>query len=162
MNTTEKQTLELVDQVEELTQDLLRLFDLLSGSSAPGDITNSQYRMLSAVHKHATLSMGDLGRLVGAAQSTTSETMTRLMKSRLITKVRGPLDGRVVMVELTDRGLQAVKRYRRRIHEGYQALVTRMSPVERDSFLGALQQLDALLRKGMEEWPLPSNAGRRA
>ena len=150
MNTTEKQTLELVDQVEELSQELLQRLDLLSGGGASGDITNSQYRMLSAVHKHAPLSMGNLGRLVGAAQSTTSETMTRLMKSGFITKVRGPLDGRVVMVKLTIEGEQLLQRRRKSARDGYQKLISRMSPVERDTFLGAMKQLDALLRKGME------------
>jgi DNA-binding MarR family transcriptional regulator len=151
MNTTEKQALDLVDQVEELTQELLRRFDLLSGGgSTSGNISNSQYRMLSAVHKHAPLSMGNLGRLVDAAQSTTSETMTRLMKSRLITKVRGPLDGRVVMVKLTIEGEQLLQRHRKSACDGYQKLISRMSPGEDDLFLSAMKQLDALLRKGME------------
>jgi DNA-binding MarR family transcriptional regulator len=151
MNTTEKQTLDLVDNVEELTQDLLRRFDLLSGSSAPGDITNSQYRMLSAVHKHSPRTMGNLSKLVGAAQSTTSETMTRLMKSGLITKVRGPLDGRVVMVKLTIEGEQLLQRHRKSACDGYQKLISRMSPGEDDLFLSAMKQLEALLRKGMEQ-----------
>ena len=151
MNTTEKQTLELVDQVEELSQELLQRLDLLNGGgSTSGNISNSQYRILSAVHKHSPRTMGNLSKLVGAAQSTTSEMMSRLVKMGLITKIRGPLDGRVVMVKLTIEGEQLLQRRRKSARDGYQKLISRMSPVECDTFLGALQQLDALLGRGME------------
>jgi len=151
MNTTEKQTLDLVDQVEELSQELLQRLDLLSGGgSTSGNISNSQYRMLSAVHKHSPRKMGNLSKLVGAAQSTTSEMMSRLVKMGLITKVRGPLDGRVVMAKLTIEGEQLLQRRRKSARDGYQKLISRMSPGEDDLFLSALKQLDALLSKGTE------------
>jgi DNA-binding MarR family transcriptional regulator len=157
MNTTEKQTRELVDQVEVLSQELLQRLDLLSGGgSTSGNISNSQYRMLSVVHKHSPRTMGNLSKLVGTAQNTTSEMMSRLMKMGLITKIRGPLDGRVVTVKLTIEGEQLLQRRRKSARDGYQNLISRMSPGEDDLFLSALKQLDALLRKGMEQGPPPS------
>jgi DNA-binding MarR family transcriptional regulator len=152
MTTTEKQTLELVDQVAELSQELLQRLDLLSGGgSISGNISNSQYRTLSVVHKHSPRTMGNLSKLVGSAMSTTSEMMSRLVKIGFITKVRGPLDGRVVMVELTAEGERLLLRRCKSARDGYQKLISRMSPGEDDLFLSAMKQLEALLRKGMEQ-----------
>ena len=91
-----------------------------------------------------------MGRYVGSAQSTTSEMVARLTKAGLVTKVRGPYDGRVVMVELTDQGRQLMKRRRKRVKEAYQNLFSKLSDGERDSLVGALRALNDILIKGTE------------
>ena len=70
-----------------------------------------------------------------------------LTKAGLVNKVRGPYDGRVVMVELTDQGRQLMRRRRKRVREGYQALFEKLQPAERDSFLGSLKSLPDILSK---------------
>jgi len=142
MNTTNGPIPELVDEAGGLA--------LLAGADVHDDISYAKYKVLCAVQKTDRMAIGNLGRAVGSATSTTSEIVTRLAKTGLVTKTRNVYDGRVVTVELSDRGRQAVERYRRRIHEGYVSLFTGMSPVERDTFLSALKQLDALLQKGTE------------
>ena len=153
------------DGTEGLAHDLLRRLDLLAGASIHGDTSYSQYKVLSVIHNHGPITVGNLGKVIGSAQSTTSEMVARLSKSGLVQKLRGSpggnvTDGRVVTVEITDLGRQLVKRRRKHIHEGYLSLFNGMSPVERDTFLGALQQIDALLRKGMEQGPPPGPEGR--
>ncbi len=150
MNTMNEATMEPVDQIEELAQELMRRLDLLSGSKVQEDISYGQYKVLSVIHNHGPISVGNLGRLVGSAQSTTSEMVARLTKSGLVTKVRGPYDGRVVMVELTDQGRQLLRRRRKRVREGYQTLFNRLSVGERDTFMNAVKQLDEILRKATD------------
>ena len=136
-----------IEKVEEMAQELMRRLDLLSGSKVQEDISYGQYKVISVIHNHGPISVGNLGRLVGSAQSTTSEMVARLTKADLVTKVRGPYDGRVVMVELTDQGRQLMRRRRKRVREGYQTLFNRLTAPERDNFVSAIKNLEELLAK---------------
>lgn len=150
MNVETEMKLEPIEQIEELAQELMRKLDLLSGSKVQEDISYGQYKVISVINNHGPISVGNLGRLVGSAQSTTSEMVARLTKAALVNKVRGPYDGRVVMVELTDQGRQLMRRRRKRVREGYQALFNKLASSERESFVGSLRNLDGLLSKAIE------------
>ena len=132
---------ETIEQVEELAQDLMRRFDILGGSKIQEDISYGQYKVLSVIHNQGQVSIGNLGRIVGSAQSTTSEMVARLTKAGLVTKVRGPYDGRVVMVELTEQGRQLMTRRRKRVRESYQRLFDRLSTDEQNGFTESLKNL---------------------
>jgi len=140
-------TIEDAEHIEELAQDLVRRFDLLSGSKVQEDISYGQYKVLSVIHNQGPISVGNLGRLVGSAQSTTSEMVARLTKAGLANKVRGPYDGRVVMVELTDPGRQLVRRRRKRVREGYHAMFNKLAPGDRDIFVDSIKALLGVLIK---------------
>lgn len=139
-----------IETVEELAQELMRRFDLLSGSKVQEDISYGQYKVISVIHGQGPISIGNLGRLVGSAQSTTSEMVARLTKAGLVTKVRGPYDGRVVMVELTDQGRQLMKRRRKRVRESYQGLFSKLGKSEQETFVNSLRKLEELLRKATD------------
>jgi DNA-binding MarR family transcriptional regulator len=147
MDHSQENSLDPIEKVEDMAQELMRRLDLLSGSKVQEDISYGQYKVLAVIHNHGPISVGNLGRLVGSAQSTTSEMVARLTKADLVTKVRGPYDGRVVMVELTDQGRQLMRRRRKRVREGYQTLFNRLTPVERDNFVIAIKSLEELLAK---------------
>jgi DNA-binding MarR family transcriptional regulator len=150
MNMDTDATLDPIETVEELAQELMRQLDLLSGSKVQEDISYGQYKVISVIHNQGPISVGNLGRYVGSAQSTTSEMVARLTKAGLVTKVRGPYDGRVVMVELTDQGRQLMKRRRKRVKEAYQNLFSKLSDGEQESLVEALRKLNDILGKGSE------------
>ena len=150
MNTDLDMTDDPIETVEELAQELMRQLDLLSGTKVHEDISYGQYKVISVIHNHGPISVGNLGRLVGSAQSTTSEMVARLTKAGLVTKVRGPYDGRVVMVELTDQGRQLMRRRRKRVREAYQGLFARLINEEQDSFVGSLRKLNDILQRASE------------
>ena len=150
MKTATELTVDSIEVVEELALELMRQLDLLSGSKVQEDISYGQYKAISVIHNHGPISVGNLGRLVWSAQSTTSEMVTRLTKANLVAKVRGPYDGRVVMVDLTDQGRQLMRRRRKRVREAYQGLFTKLGPAEQDSFVTALRSLNDILRKASE------------
>ncbi len=145
MNTSAEVTADPIEMVEEQAQELMRQLDLLSGSKVQEDISYGQYKVLSVIHNQGPISVGNLGRLVGSAQSTTSEMVARLTKAGLVTKVRGPYDGRVVMVELTESGRQLMRRRRKRVREGYQSLFEQMPDPQREQFVESLRSLNDLL-----------------
>lgn len=136
-----------VEVIEELAQELVRQLDLLSGSKIQEEISYGQYKIISVIHHHSPISVGDLGRLVGSAQSTTSEMIARLTKASLVAKVRGPSDGRVVMVELTEAGRQLLRRRRKRVRDTYKKLFDRLSDHEQGDFVSAVRTLNDILSK---------------
>jgi len=147
MNPATDTTADPIEEIEELSQELMRRLDLLGGSKVQEDISYGQYKVISVIHNQGPISVGNLGRLVGSAQSTTSEMVARLTKSGLVSKVRGPYDGRVVMVELTDQGRQLMRRRRKRVRDGYQTLFSKLSAAERDSFVDSLRTIEGLLAR---------------
>ena len=150
MNTDIELSMDAIETVEELAQELMRQLDLLSGTKVHEDISYGQYKVISVIHNHGPISVGNLGRLVCSAQSTTSEMVARLTKAGLVTKVRGPYDGRVVMVELTDQGRQLMRRRRKRVREAYQGLFSRLINEEQDTFVGSLRRLNDILQRATD------------
>jgi DNA-binding MarR family transcriptional regulator len=147
MNAELEAGVDSVEVVEELAQELIRQLDLLSGSKIQEDISYGQYKVISVIHGHSPISVGSLGRLVGSAQSTTSEMIARLTKAGLVNKVRGPYDGRVVMVELTDSGRQLLRRRRKRVREAYQRMFERLEVDDRGIFVASVRTLHDILAK---------------
>ncbi len=136
-----------VEVVEELAQELIRQLDLLSGSKIQEDISYGQYKVISVINNHSPISVGNLGRLVGSAQSTTSEMIARLTKAGLVSKVRGPFDGRVVMVELTESGARLLRRRRKRVREAYRKLFEKLEDRDQIHFVTAVRTLNDILNK---------------
>jgi excisionase family DNA binding protein len=164
MSTNEGQIAEPIYEVAEIAQELLLRIALLCGGF-PRDISNSQYRMLATVHAHGPLSVGALGQGMGLAVSTTSEMVTRLVKTGLVTNLRNRFDGRVVMVGLTDDGRQLLRRHRALARERFEKVTSRLSPGDRDLLLSAMKQLAVLLDKGApsggRKKPKPSRSAIR-
>ena len=134
-----------VEMIEELSQELIRQLDLLSGSKVQESLSYGQYKIISAINSHGPISMGELGRLMGAPQSTVSEMLTRLNRAGLVAKVRGPSDGRLVLVELSEPGRQLLRRRRRRVKEAYRKLFDKLSNNERRKFITAMRTLNSIL-----------------
>lgn len=148
MTTPNNPNPESIDQAEGLAHELLRRLDLLSGSGIHEDLSYSRYKLLSVIQNSGPVSIGYLSTAIGSAQSTTSEAVARLEALGLVAKSGNVYDGRVVKADLTDPGRTLLRRRRKRVREGYQLLVDRMSPAERDTFMGALRQINELLDKG--------------
>ena len=150
MNEASPIIIDSVEMVEEQAQELMRHLDLLIGSKVQDDLSYGQYKVMALIHSHGSISIGNLGRLVGSAQSTTSEMVARLTKAGLVTKVRGPFDGRVVMVELTDQGRQLMRRRRKIVRDAYQGLFDKLVPDERSRFMDAIRVINGILSKAEE------------
>lgn len=146
MNTDLDMAIDPFENVEALAQELTRQLDILSGGGVHEDISYGQYKVMSIISSQGPISVGNLGRFVGSAQSTTSEMVARLTKAGLVRKVRGPYDGRVVMVELTDQGDRLMRRRRNKVREAYQGLFERLANEDQNSFVGSLYKLNDILQ----------------
>ncbi len=142
--------LDPVEATEDLAQELMRQLDLLNGNKVQEDISYGQYRIISVVHTRGPISIGKLGSYVGLAQSTTSEMVARLKKTGLVTKVKGPYDGRVVMVELTEQGRDLMQRRKQRVRRAYRKLFTKLDEQDQRTFTDCLRRLSDILDRTME------------
>lgn len=139
------------DAIGDQAQELMRRLELLSGSRVQDNLSVGQYRMMSLIHGHESISVGILGKLSGSAQSTTSEMVARLTRTGLVAKVRGPDDGRVVMVTLTEQGLQLMKRRKKTMREAYQRLIDTLAEDEKHRFAQAVWELNDILAAAFVE-----------
>ena len=94
--------------------------------------------------KVAVITGGSKGIGFGCARSFTSH------GCKVVLGARGVDDGRAAEKELTEQGRQLMRRRRKRVREGYQALFEQLNQTERDSFIGSLRNLDELLAKGSD------------
>jgi DNA-binding MarR family transcriptional regulator len=142
------------DAIGDQAQELMRRLELLSGNRVQDNISIGQYRMMSLIHAHGSISVGSLGKLSGSAQSTTSEMAARLTKTGLVTKVRGPDDGRVVMLALTEQGRQLMRRRKKTLREAYQKLMDSLVEDEKHRFAQAVWELNDILAAASAEQSL--------
>jgi DNA-binding MarR family transcriptional regulator len=147
MNADAGTTPDPIDITEELAQEVMRQLDLLNGSKVQEDISYGQYKIISVINSQGPISVGQLGAYVGLAQSTTSEMVARLRKTGIVTKVKGPYDGRVVMVELTEQGRSLMHRRKHRVRQSYQNFFSRIPLEEQQMFTESLKKLDDILKK---------------
>ena len=134
-----------IEAVEDQAEELMRRLELLSGGRSHDSLSFGQYRVMAVINAHGAISVGALGRLVGSAQSTTSEMVARLTKTALVSKVRGPEDGRVVLVELTEQGRQLMKRRKKDLRDAYGHLMETLATDEKKRFIDALWTLNDIL-----------------
>ena len=133
------------EAVEEQAEELVRRLDLLSGGRGTDNISLGQYRVMAVINAHGTVSVGMLGKLVGSAQSTTSEMVARLTKTGLVSKVRGPDDGRVVLVELTEQGRQLMTHRKKTMQDAYEKLLCALEPEDKKRFIDSLWTINDIL-----------------
>ncbi len=145
MNTGISNANSSVEIVEGQAQDLLRRLQSLNGEESNDEISMGQYRMLAVIHSRGQISIGDLVGTMGSAQSTTSEVAARLSKAGLIVKNRSPDDGRIVLLGLTERGKQLLRRRKKGVRAVYQKLLSSFSDKEKELFIKSICALNEIL-----------------
>lgn len=82
----------------------------LAQALSPASITPSQAEVISILFQYGALSLKDLGRLlVCETGESPSRLVDRLVAIDLVRKVKSELDGRGVILSLTDKGNQAFR-----------------------------------------------------
>jgi MarR family transcriptional regulator, organic hydroperoxide resistance regulator len=147
-------------QAGELAHGVMIRLELLNRASDHDGASYEQYRTAALVHDAGSISIGKLSHLLRSAQSTTSEMVARMMRAGLLSKARTSHDGRVVLVELTDKGRQLVRQRRKRVRAAYMVLLDKLDRAERVAFADALGALNGILGKADEAETLTPPRGR--
>ena len=90
------------------------------------------YSGTTTYSKNEPISVNKIREMLGTSQSGTSETISRLMRAGLVTKQRGPYDGRKVQVELTPGGKNLVRAGQKKTSETWGLLVSCLDDEEKN------------------------------
>jgi len=149
MTETNKSDADIVSQVEETAHEVMRRLELLAGRTTRGEFTHRQYVVLSLIEANQPINLSHLGQLLGSAQSSTTEIVARMADGDLVVKKRGPHDGRVVMVRLTDKGRQEMVKRRKQLRDALGSALSKLTQDDRKRLEVDLEKLVGVLRSEM-------------
>lgn len=129
--------------VERLVLSVMRQGDRVG--TEPSPLTLTQALALRTIADHGPLRLGILARLLGTTNATASRTVDILEAMLLLRRVRDPLDGRGVIVELTTKGEVWVQERRDALEDMLGELIAEMRPRDQRRFVVLLTQLNELL-----------------
>jgi DNA-binding MarR family transcriptional regulator len=112
---------------ERLVEDLMSLWRILRGVTNPvrrGEITPQQYWLLRQLWREGPMSIGEVARVLGITQGSATSACQRLERAGMVRRERRVDDERVVMVELTEKGREQYRGWRRRRREVLSGLVS--------------------------------------
>ena len=103
-----------VEEIELFIQVPHRLIHaILRGRLPPavGRLNRTLGRTLAVVRKHGPVSMHQLGNLVGMPKGSFTQVIDKLVRRGLARRSKDAEDRRVVMVSITEKGLQIVQKF---------------------------------------------------
>jgi DNA-binding MarR family transcriptional regulator len=149
---------------DRLTEALWRLTRLIRRSVHPvrrSEITPEQYWLLKRVNRVGPLSVGALAEGLGLTSASVTAACKRLEKAGLVRRARQPEseDERVVLVSLTDRGLDQLEAWQQDRQIFISGLLAELRPDERAQLLQLVERV--LANTSMELEP-PATGGDSA
>lgn len=120
-------------------------------------LTPLQSYTLSLINSGEATNVGKLCSLLGTNQSNASTLCKKLEQSGLITRTRSHIDERVVVLSITDKGLDAVAR----VHESFRIFddILDNLPCEKlDTIENGMAAINELLINFMKIWKEKANA----
>jgi DNA-binding MarR family transcriptional regulator len=97
-------------------------------------LTRATFEVLALVHRHGPLRVSELVQRVGVDQSTVSRQIRPLEELGLVARSEDPADRRVVWLDVTDTGIDVMRKIRRRVNRNVEAALASWSPADRETF----------------------------
>ncbi len=111
-----------------------------------GHIPLAQYRLLMILRETGPMTISDLTRTLGSAQSTASELVARAVDAGLISKSRDEKDRRKTRFELTPDALVLLNKRRQDMDMIYQTTLEGLTPDEQRRLVEAFETISELLK----------------
>jgi DNA-binding MarR family transcriptional regulator len=131
----------------ELRALIGRLTRRLRQISVVGDMTLSQASVLSVLEREGHATPGTLAAIERISPQSMGALLISLETLGLVSRTPDPLDGRCLVISLTEAGLQAVRGARQQREEQLaRALADHFTPEEQQTLIEVLPLLDRLAR----------------
>jgi len=121
-----------------------RVFGLLRRALPPDDLSLTAASTLHRLEQHGDRRLTELAGLEGVTQPAMTQLVSRLERSGLVVRRADPLDGRVVLVQITPDGLGVLRRRRAIRAARLTSLLAGLSEADRSAITAALPALDRL------------------
>lgn len=117
------------------------LGETFSQRIAPWGVTLPMYRVLAILRQTGPKSLGELSALVSVELSTLSRMIGVMGKSDLVTRIRPPENGRVVSIEITDKGAVLADELMQIAMRFEQTMLAGLNEAEADALKALLRQI---------------------
>jgi len=133
------------EHFEQIYAALPTIITGLANLSAPPadqmEITLSQLRTLEILSERGMLTLHELAELSRVAQSSTSEMVDRLVRSRLVNRRRDTRDRRTLQISITENGRRLLERKKNLLAQKYEHIIQKLENQEREEFQKAISSL---------------------
>ena len=144
-----------MEQAKQILHTYLRVSQLMSryfrSYFSKQDLTFPQAMVLTALGEEGEMPISQLAQSIGSANSTVSGIVDRLERMGLVERVRSKHDRRVIYVALTDRSRAMEQKMEPDVNEQMGRMLTQLSDEELEEIRGALETLERVLEKDVEE-----------
>jgi len=132
---------DLMQHPGHLLRRAVQVLNLLWNEEVSHTITSPQFAALNALYSEPNLDQRTLGQRISLDRSTMAEVVSRLSARGLIRSERDARDGRRKTINLTPKGLHAVKQLIPRTHAMTDRLVGPLDEKQRDELLCLLTKV---------------------
>ena len=145
--------------VARLRLIVARLYRQMAQASDDLNLTYAQLSALARVQEYGPLRLGELAAREQVAAPTLTRTLRPLAAAGLLSKESDPLDGRSLLVRITDDGTDLLGRIRRERSELLARRMARLTEEQNRTLMAALPVLELLLTEPEPEpQPRPGDA----
>lgn len=131
-----------VDEVGEMIQKLVRVFQLFERDQIKiYGFTSSQCYTLLEIYKAESLSMNELSEKMNLNSSTITRVLDNLVRDKYIARSKSESDKRIVTVNLTEKGYDAVIKLDKTVKEYYKKIIDNIPKGEVDNVLNSVSIL---------------------
>lgn len=148
---------DLDNRLEQLTHLMRRILRVVRMPEEHAELTPTQLLTLSHLDAHGSMRIGALAQVLGAAQNTVSEVVSRMVRSGMLLKDRDPADNRAVIVRLGPQGKAALEQHREGARKVNRELLEALTPEQQQRFLESFEMMVSLVERARE----PHAAERR-
>jgi DNA-binding MarR family transcriptional regulator len=133
-----------LDSIGYLTNLAARMFLRALERRSPGGVTGPMPVFL-ALHEGNALPQKELARIAAVEQPTMANTLGRMQRDGLISRMADPHDGRSSLIRLTSRGLANAEAAMVAAGKVNQLALSALEPVERLAFVDMLRRVIGVL-----------------
>lgn len=127
---------------------IMHFFHNIAGQvSKFGEFSLAQYRVLMFLFSRDHLTINDLKRELGTAQSTASGMIDRLVQQGLVQKVKNPNDLRQTLLVLTPKARSLINQRMASMTEVYEKILSDFNEDEQVVLIDALERIFQVLQK---------------
>ncbi|MFH1460123.1 MAG: MarR family transcriptional regulator [Candidatus Omnitrophota bacterium] len=134
--------------VEVLPQVMRGVLRWQNDALTKGKVTAPQFLVLDLIYTHGPLKMSELSQEIKISLPAMTGLVARLYKMKMVQRISGEKDRRIIRINLTSTGENTVKAFRQQREKIFSEIFSRFSDQERKDFLGLLVKMkDIILSK---------------
>jgi len=128
-----------VEEVGDMVQKLVRVFQLFERDQIKvNGFTTTQCYTLIELLKNQQLSMNDLSEKMNLNNSTMTRVLDNLVRDKLVKRDKSEEDRRIVIVTLTEEGIEAAEKLNEALIEYYRKIIANIPEGEVENILGSI------------------------